>query len=55
MTIPPVLPVALDQFLEEWRDALEEMTDDEARDFVLTVKQRMTLVALKREGRNATT
>jgi hypothetical protein len=53
MTIPRVLPIALEQFLEEWRDALGEMTDDEARDFVLMVKQRMTLLALERDGRNA--
>jgi hypothetical protein len=47
--IPPVLPSAREQFLEEWRDALKEMTDDEARDFVLDVKQRMTEMALRRQ------
>ena len=50
MTIPPVLPIALELFLEEWRAALmHNVSDDEARDFVLLVKQRMTEIALRRE------
>ncbi len=46
--IPPVLHVAREQFFEEWRDALAVLTDDEARDFVLALKQRMTEMALSR-------
>jgi hypothetical protein len=48
--IPPVLNAARQQFLEEWREALKELTDDEARDFVIDIKLRMTRMALLRQG-----
>jgi hypothetical protein len=45
MSVRPVLLLAREQFLEEWRDAMVTLSDDEARDFVLALKQRMTEMA----------
>jgi hypothetical protein len=45
--ITPVLNLALEQFMSEWRYALGFMVNAEARDFVLKTKRQMEELAHK--------